>query len=112
MSDNKPMKGLHVMVNDRLIEFLQDALYDLVPTAINNDETAYTDELNDQNPEQVLRNLEKKGWTRVDDRFGKKVYRAMPYPASTPPRPEDEIRVTIVLNKGALKIDMRCWGEY
>jgi hypothetical protein len=110
------MKGCHVMLNEELLEFLQEALYDLVPYANEQDytdpEPAYTDELCDSNPEQVLKNLEAKGWTRTDDKFGKKAIKSMQYPASTPPLETDEFRVSVVLQKGVLKLDIRPWGVY
>ena len=110
---NKPMKGCHVMINEKLIEFLQDTLGDLIPPVLGGRQpAAYSDDLCDRAPETVLSKLEDKGWTIENDKFGRKAYRAIQFPASTPPLPTDEFRVSVVLQKGVLKLDIRPWGQY
>ena len=104
MPENKPMKGLHVMLNQDLLDFLWEARKEI--------DDIYTDELNEKNPATVLVRLGKIGWTTVSDKFGTKAYKSVTYPASNPPLSTDELRVTLINRKGALYLDIRPWGQY
>jgi hypothetical protein len=105
--ENKPVRagGVHVMANAKLLAFLKGAL-----TTIGE---VWTDDVADKHPERILQRLEGVGWVRAKDSYGSKAIMSMSYPASTPPRETDEIRVTVILSKaGALKLDIRLWGTY
>jgi hypothetical protein len=98
------MKGLYVMLNQELLDFLWEARKEV--------DDVYTDELNDKDPGLVLRRLGERGWTYEKDRFGEKQFKSIQYPASTPPQEDDELRVTVVLKRNALYLDIRPWGTY
>jgi hypothetical protein len=101
---NDPMKGLNIALNQQLLDFLWEARKEI--------DDVFLEELVDKNPKKILDDLGEIGWTRVKDRFGDKAIKSRPYPASTPPRDTDELRVTLILRKGILYLDIRLWGSY
>jgi len=109
MYDNKPLKGFHGIVNLDVIDFIDTALTEI--TAVWDDDCVA------ENPDAVLKRLmDEYGWVHENDKFANKVYKATAYPASTPPLPSDQFRVTLLNPKGtrngALYLDMRAWGQY
>jgi len=99
----KPMKGAHLVLNDDILGFLQDALVEV--------SHAYGDDLADDAPHEVIDALEKNGWTKEQDSFGTKVYTARVYPVNG--HEQGELRVTVVLTKqDMLMLDIRVWGDY
>jgi hypothetical protein len=110
--DNKMMKGANLVLNEKVLQFIQEALTDI--SGDGNEAPAYSDDLADENPTLVLKNLEDKGWERTMDRFGDKAVKSMPYPASTPALPTDELRITAVIDHRTkvLKLDIRPWGQW
>ncbi len=105
MSDqNRPMKGFHGMFNQELLEHFGKALDDLTEV--------YDDEAADESPGEILAGLEERGWHKEKDKFGDKRYITTSYPASSPPLSTDELRISVILRKGALYFDLRPWGQY
>jgi len=94
-------KGVHITLNSSTLGFFDRAL----------DEVRKATELEDQEvglskAEQVLINLvEDYGWVSTSDSFGKKAHKAMMWAEDT------ELRVTVVLRKDRLRIDIREWFE-
>jgi hypothetical protein len=96
-----PGKGVHLVLNEEIHGFLQEALSDIAD--------CYTDEQHDSGPKQVLDSLlatdDGLGWTKEKDAFGTKVFAARPYK-------KGELRVTVVLTKqDELRLDIREWFE-
>jgi hypothetical protein len=114
MANVKPGKGVHIDVNQEILDWLQRAIDDL--------RTVYTDEEHNENPKQVLDNLvdtsfERFGcltyeWAREKDKFGDKAYTVRPYPYGDD-HTSGELRLTVVLRPNKeLKLDLRPWGVY
>lgn len=90
-----PGKGLHVALTEGSLFSIQDALEEIGQY--------YTDDTHDNSPEVVLDTISKvPGWSRVRDKFGDKVYKSRSWN-------DGEIRVTVVLKDGELKLDIRYW---
>ena len=112
MTENKMMKGFHGMVNAELIAFINEAMAEL--------STAWAsvgDDVVENNPDKLIKLLmDEYNWIHENDRFGNKAYKTTSYPASTPPLPTDEFRITLVNPKGqragCLYVDVRAWGRY
>jgi hypothetical protein len=106
MSDNnyKPMKGAHLVLNEKVCTFLLDS--------ISKIDEYMDDNQVDEDPTTILKALEKEGWTAESDSFGQKRYTSMVYPVG-PAGQVGELRVTVVLTKrGGLNVDIRPWGNY
>jgi hypothetical protein len=100
-----PMKGVHTFLNEETLKWLIEAL--------NEVDKAYDDVLHEEEPGQVLLNLNDyvdltlgKGsaWTAETDNFGQKMYKSLDLSRS------QELRVTVVLKKDdTLALDVRTW---
>ena len=107
--ENKPMKAGQVTLNAELGEWLLARLEEV----FGGEEPIWDDNVVDRAPALMLAELEKvDGWSRYSDKYGDHVYAATSYPASTPPRDTDELRLNIVLTRGVVKMDLRPWGNY
>lgn len=105
----KPLKGAHLVLNEKVLSFLTDALDDI--------EMNYSDAMHDERPGDVLKGLSMGGeglnceWGIEEDKFGKKCFTVAEYGSDN--GIGSELRVTVVLTKkNELKLDIRCWGEY
>jgi hypothetical protein len=109
------MKGAHLVMNEAVLQFLEDALDDI--------SRVYSDDIHDNDPGLVVNALEAGKtygvnpeslglkWTPEEDKFGYKVYTSMPYAVNG--HETGELRVTAVLKKGeSLHLDIRPWGHY
>ncbi len=96
-------KGADLLLNEGVIEFLVECQTQL--------KSCYTNELHDTSPTQVLRTLVTEyEWDKGEDSRGNlKVWKSLPYSFK---EGEEELRVTVVLNKGVLHLDIRPWGHY
>jgi hypothetical protein len=100
-----PMKGVHTFLNEETLKWLIEAL--------NEVDKAYDDVLHEEEPGQVLLNLNDyvdltlgKGsaWKPAKDNFGQKMYKALDLGHAT------ELRVTVALKKDdTLGLDIRVW---
>lgn len=96
------LKGAHLIFNQELLDFLRRTLQEI--------DSVYTDTQNDKDPQVIIKNLRELGFDYMVDSFGKKVFRATPYPAN---EHGGEFRVGLVLQRGGvLKLDVRPWGTY
>jgi hypothetical protein len=101
-----PGKGIHLVLNEEVLHFVQKALGDV--------NVCFMDEANDESPGIVIDALTGDGdeqgemefeWTEENDSFGHKAITKMAYK-------EGELRVTVVLTKrGMLALDIREWYE-
>src|SRR6266566_3123587 len=69
----------------------------------------YTDELHEVSPEEVIvRLVQEFGWIAVQDDYGTKAYKGIPYPYQNG---TGEYRITVVLKKSdqVLHVDTRVW---
>jgi hypothetical protein len=118
--ENMRMKGIYILPNAKTLDFLHGALEDLVGDEFDliskhdaPNDGAWDDDIADESPVRILDSLEHDyGWIRVKDKYADKAYKSMHFPASTPPRPTDELRVTVLLKNGALHLDIRPWGQW
>lgn len=111
VGDFGPLKGGFMVMNDEVIKFLSDALYDI--------SEAHSDELQDEDPGAVPAALiagVNTGtglvWKAEQDRFGEKAYTEIPYATTADDDGKGILRVTVVLKRGALSLDIRPWGTY
>jgi len=98
-----PGKGAHLVLNDEILAFVQEALMDIA--------NCYGDEIHDADPVAVINGLvdgaghANNTWIEEKDNFGHKAFTVMPYK-------KGELRVTIVLTKqNELRLDIREWFE-
>ena len=94
-------KGVHISLNEATSRFLESHLDELWKAlALEDQGDGHTKN------EQVMTNLvEDYGWVSTSDSFGKKAHVALMWKGDT------ELRVTVVLRKNTLRIDIREWYE-
>jgi hypothetical protein len=99
MAELKPLKGCHIVMQQRVMDFLC--------TTLEQVDKNYSDEMHEHKPKQVLDSLiSLHGWTREKDDFGDKAFKVLD-------AAEGELRITVVLTKkGELKLDIRPWKVY
>ena len=107
MSDLRPGKGFFGDATYDSVNFIQEALYDVItvfqssygPDDVDGD--AWIDEGHAEDLLKALLKLE--GWEPETDKFGKKAFKLIDWG-------EGAYRVTLVLTgQGSLKLDIRQW---
>ena len=104
MAEPKPMKGVHLMLSQALLDWVRGTL-----EIVDN---VYDANQNDENPEVIIKTLcMEHGFDYASDSFGKKAFKSTPYAANSE---GGELRVTVVLVKktNVLMLDLRPWGTY
>jgi hypothetical protein len=113
----RPGKGAHLDLTEETLDFLQSTFMDLWNAAAtaeeveknDGDDRTPLDELIDSGEGmQYLKDVNNSAthWKKAKDKFGTKLYKALPWGEG------GEIRVTVVLNsQGALKVDVRYWFD-
>jgi hypothetical protein len=104
-----PGKGFHGDLTSETLNFFQQCFEDIWNTIGDDPESldAAIDEREQKPLMDFLRELHGSaaGWKQAKDKFGIKLYKAMPYG-------EGENRVTVVINsRNELKIDIRHWFD-
>lgn len=98
----KPGKGAHLDLTEEVIVWISQVIQEAELKYQSEDGDALQD--NGKGLE-LLKEFERLGWEREDDKFGKKAYRQLPWQ-------EGAIRITVVLGKqGNLKLDVRYWYD-
>jgi hypothetical protein len=107
--DLKPMKGAHLWVNERIACFIAAAIDEFQEAGGYHE----LDHNIDEHAGEILDELlQVEGWHEVKDKFGRKVFKSMPYAITGQQEQKGELRVGIVLTSKGLKIDIREWGKY
>jgi hypothetical protein len=111
MAELRPGKGAFLPLTSETIEFLHECITDVwnaagVGTDEDPDFPSIDELIDDFKAGEYLNDLKASAthWVLSEDNFGIKLHKALPWD-------DGEIRVTVVLKNGKLKVDIRSWYD-
>jgi hypothetical protein len=106
-----PGKGFYGDAVSTTLDFLHQTLEEIWNVYGENGDEEYADE-GDEGLERFLKDLKESttGWATETDKFGKKVFKTLAWGSQADGSPT-QYRITVVLARGALHVDVRTWYE-